>query len=331
MRYRTLGNNGPKVSVLAFGAWQIGDPDYWGADDQANAEAAVQTAIDAGINLFDTAEGYGGGESEAVLGKALGKRRTQVYLASKVSREHCEAGEIRRACEQSLQRLRTDYLDLYQIHWPFRRDLFERAREELESLRQEGKIRAIGVSNFGPTDLAAWSANGPSIANQIGYNIAFRAPEYEVLPSCRKHGTGVLAYMPLMQGLLAGRWKNVEAIPLLRRRTRHFSGKREGTRHGERGAESLLMETLGAISQFSQAIGVPLATVCLCWLVAQTGVSSAIIGARSPAQLRRNLMAGDLDLGPAAIAQLNELSWPLKSRLGKNADMWESAANSRIR
>ncbi len=331
MRYRMLGQNGLKVSVLSFGAWQIGDPNYWGPDSQANANAAVQSAIDGGINLFDTAEMYGEGESERALGKALGKRRPAVLIATKVSPEHCEPMGVRGACEASLQRLGTDYIDLYQVHWPVRHTPFEVLYEQLDSLRQEGKIREIGVSNFGSGDLANWFSVGSAISNQIGYNIAFRAPEYAVLPACRKFRAGTLIYMPLMQGLLAGRWKSIDEIPRARRRTRHFSGRREGTRHGERGCESLLMETLTALSQYAQAIGIPLPTLCLCWLVAQPGVTSAVIGARNAAQVRRNLQAGDLDLGPAAIAHLNELTWPLKSRLGTNADMWESTANSRLR
>ncbi|MBW7865648.1 MAG: aldo/keto reductase [Candidatus Hydrogenedentes bacterium] len=118
MIYRPLGPSGMNVSVISFGAWQIGDDDFWGPDERADAKRTVQEALDAGVNFFDTAEAYGKGESERVLGKCLGSRRREVLLASKVSTENCAPDRLRAACEGSLKRLGTDYLDLYQVHWP---------------------------------------------------------------------------------------------------------------------------------------------------------------------------------------------------------------------
>ena len=140
MRYRRLGTSGLEVSVIAFGAWQIGDSRYWGAAEDADGIRAVHAAIDAGVNLFDTAESYGQGESERALGKALGARRGQVFVATKVSAEHCRPGGFRKACEGSLERLGTDHIDLYQIHWPFHDVPFAQAWEELEALRSEEEI-----------------------------------------------------------------------------------------------------------------------------------------------------------------------------------------------
>ncbi len=331
MQYRPLGASGIRVSVLGFGAWQIGDSQYWGDDAESDAQAAVEAALDAGVNFFDTAEIYGDGASEEALGKALGARRDEVVIASKVAPDHCAPDKLIAACEASLRRLGTDYIDLYQVHWPFHDPSFEEAYGALDRLRHEGKIRAIGVSNFGKQDLTDWLAIGDAASNQVGYNLVFRAAEYDIAPLCRRNDVAVIAYMPLMQGLLSGRWEKVEDIPLARRRTRHFSSKREGTRHGERGCERLLMETLGELRCFADAIGLPLATVALCWLLAQPGVSSAIIGARKPQQVVRNIQAAELDIGPAAIAQINEISAPLKRALGPNADMWESEENARIR
>lgn len=331
MQYRPLGASGIRVSVLGFGAWQIGDPQYWGEDAETNAQGAVDAALEAGINFFDTAEMYGDGGSEEALGKALGARRDEVVIASKVSPQHCAPEQLRTACEASLKRLGTDYIDLYQVHWPFREPSFEAAYDTLDRLRREGKIRAIGVSNFGACDLTDWLAAGEAASNQLGYNLIFRAVEYNIAPLCRRSHVGIIAYMPLMQGLLSGRWARLDDIPLVRRRTRHFSSKREGTRHGERGCERLLMQTLNALRSFSDAIGLPMATVALCWLLAQPGVSSAIIGARKPGQITRNIEAATLNIGPAAIAQLNEITAPLKRTLGLNADMWENEEKSRIR
>ena len=345
VQYRILGSSHMNVSVLAFGAWQLGDPNYWGEDHATDAEATVQAAIDSGINLFDTAEVYGDGESERVLGKALGTRRKEVYLASKVLPEHCAPDDIRSSCEASLQRLGTDYLDLYQVHWPYTAEAFVNAKGEkvpgvcayedtvaaLEALQGEGKIRAIGVSNFGPTDLAEWCEAGQCVSNQIGYNMLFRAPEYDVVPACRQHQVGVMAYMPLMQGLLSGRYSAVEDVPLMRRRTRHFSGDREGTRHGEPGHESMLFETLALLRAFSDAVGIPMSTLALTWLIAQPNVSTVVLGARKAAQLQENLRGADLDLGPAGIAQLNEMTAPLKHVMGHNADLWQGDSTCRVK
>ena len=330
MLYRTLGKSGLNVSVIAFGAWQIGDPEFWGDDPQADPDGVVGAAIDAGINLFDTAELYGNGRSEEVLGKALQGRREQVFIASKAATQHCNADDLREACENSLRRLGTDRIDLYQVHWPLPHRFNEAIIPILERLRIEGKIREIGVSNFGPQDIEAWMGSGTAVSDQIGYNLLFRAPEYEMIPACRRHHLGVLAYMPLMQGLLSGRYPDLDSIPMKRRRSRHFSGVREGTRHDEEGYERVLKATLEALLDFSEAIHIPLATVSLAWLISQPGVTSAILGARNVAQLRSNVTAVDLNIGPAAIALLNEYSYELKAVMGYNCDMWETEANKRI-
>lgn len=331
MQYRKLGSSGIEVSALAFGAWQIGDPDYWGPDAESDAQAAVDAAVDAGITLFDTAETYGGGASEEVLGRALAGRRARVLIASKVKPENCAPGALRAACEASLRRLGTDWIDLYQVHWPFRYVAFSAAYDEMARLRDEGKIRAIGVSNFGAADLDAWMADGTCVSNQLGYNLAFRAIEYEIVPACLRHDAGILAYMPLMQGLLAGRWRRIEDIPQARRRTRHFASSRPGTRHGEAGCESLLMETLFALETAAAEIGCALPTLALAWAMAKPGVASVIAGARNPRQVARNAEAARLALEAAIVARLDAIAEPLKQRLGKNADMWLGEGESRIR
>ena len=330
MEYRRLGRTDWMVSVVSFGAWQIGDAEFWGSDGAADAETAVQVALDEGINLFDTAEMYGAGASEEALGKALGARRKDVYIADKVSPENCAPARLRGSCEASLRRLGTDCIDLYQVHWPSREVPFEETWAALAALRDEGKIREVGVSNFGPRDLADWRATGDAVSDQVGYNLLFRAVEYEVIPACREQGVSVLAYMPLMQGLLTGRYASIEDIPMLRRRTRHFSRHRDGTRHGEEGHENLLMDTVADLRDFAAAVGLTVEGMALSWLAAQPGVASVILGARNPAQLLDNLRAME-DIGPAAVAQLNELTYPLKRVLGPNCDMWQTAENSRIR
>lgn len=330
MQYRRLGNSDLDVSVLSFGAWQIGDPEYWGDDPAHNPEAVVQTALDGGINLFDTAEGYGDGESERILGQILGARRKEVYVASKVFPQHCAPDALRKSCEASLARLGTDYLDLYQIHWPSHEVPFEDTYTEMLKLKEEGKIRNIGVSNFGPLDLADWLKTGDTVSNQIGYNLVFRAPEYQILPACRRNKVGVLVYSPLMQGVLAGCWKNPDDIPLLRRRFRHYSNSRAGTRHGEAGHEAILTDVLSTLEFLAQGMEVSMASMCLAWLIAQRGVTSAIVGSRNPQQLKDNLAAADLKIGAEEMYAMNAITGQLKMAMGLNADLWEGTNSSRI-
>jgi aryl-alcohol dehydrogenase-like predicted oxidoreductase len=331
MRYRFLGLSGFSVSVLSFGAWQMGDEAFWGESADADAQRSVDMALDAGINLFDTAEMYGGGESERLLGQCLGKRRADVLVASKVSLENCPPKQLGESLENSLKRLNTDWIDLYQVHWPPRDVPFAEVYGELARLREEGKIRAIGLSNFGPLDLRDWHDVGDAVSNQIGYNALFRAAEYEAVPASRDYELGILAYMPLMQGLLTGRYRRIMGMSSMRRRTRHFSGIRPGVRHGEDGHEQLMMATVTELREFAEAVGLAPAVLALAWTVAQPGISSVILGSRNPAQLRSNLTAADLDIGPAAVAQLDEITFPLKQAMGFNCDMWETSSSSRIR
>lgn len=333
MEYQQLGQSDLHVSVLAFGAWQLGDSEFWGDFDYAEAERAVHYAIDAGINLFDTAEMYGAGESERRLGEALPKQqRDKIYIATKVSPQNCHPDKLIQSCEASLKRLKTDYIDIYQIHWPPRDIPFSDIYATMKKLQSDGKIRYIGVSNFGRQDLLTWfSANGEKpISNQIGYNLLFRAPEYEIIPTCIEHQIGIIVYMPLMQGLLTGRWKNFDDIPIYRRRTRHFSKNRPGTRHGEDGCERLTSEVLYSLGALSEHFEMPMAQLSLAWLRWQRGITSIIVGCRSVEQLKSNIQAVLIPLNPDLLALLNEISYPLKRYMGTNADMWENQQNSRI-
>ena len=331
MQYRQLGASGLDVSVLAFGAWQIGDAGYWGESSWQDVQATVDLALDAGINLFDTAEMYGDGESERMLGKALGSRRDAVFVATKVSPDNCAPADLRRSCEGSLQRLGTDRIDLYQVHWPVRDVPIDAVCGELERLRQEGKIRAIGVSNLGAQDLTDWLAAGTCVSNQLGYNLLFRAIEWDILPACHARQIGVLAYMPLVQGLLSGRWANADDIPVQRRRTRHFSSAREGTRHGEEGCEEATFHALAGIRSVADRLGQPMATVALSWLLTKAGVTSVVVGGRRPEQVRRNLPAADLALDRTTMDELDRITDPVKMHFGVNADLWQSGPDSRIR
>ena len=273
---------------------------------------------------------YGNGYSEELLGRAFADRRDKVIIASKAWPTHLSAEEIRLACEQSLKRLATDYIDVYYIHWPSRTVPFAETMEALGRLRDEGKIRVIGCSNFGVHDLPDLLKHGRVEVNELPYSLLWRAIEYEILPVCIEHKVSVTAYMPLLQGLLTGKWRTADEVPVMRARTRHFSPKRPYIRHSEDGAEEETFAAINKIREICQQAGLPMVQVALAWVIQQQGITSTIVGARSPEQVQANAAAADLKLSNDMIAALDRATEPLKQKLGTNADLWQSA-DSRFR
>ncbi len=331
MQYRPLGQTGLDVSTVALGYWGVSDPALWGAQDEQDAIDAVHAALDHGINLIDTAEGYGGGDSETLLGRALADRRDQAIIASKVSRGNLAPEKLIAACEASLRRLNMDTIDLYQIHWSSRTVPLADTLGALEQLREAGKIRAIGVSNFGPLDLADALDLARVEANQVAYNLLFRAIEHEVIDLCAEHTISILAYSPLLHGILTGKFATVDAIPDERARTRHFSPERPLTRHDEANLEAETAAALASIRRISDEAGLSMTRLALAWLLHQPGVTSVIAGARNPQQAAQNAAVADLILSADILAALDDATTPLKTALGPNLDMWESAHKSRSR
>jgi myo-inositol catabolism protein IolS len=330
MHYRTLGQSGIRVSTLALGYWAVSDPALWGAQDRAEAIEAVHAALDHGINLIDTAEGYGGGTSETLLGQALAGKRDQAIIATKVSRSHLRPDQIMAACEASLRRLKIDCIDLYQIHWADPTVPFADSLNALTTLRDQGKIRAIAVSNFGPRDLAAAQAITPIASNQVPYNLFFRAIEYAVLPFCRENNVGVLAYSPLLHGILTGKFTSLDAIPVGRKRSRHFASDHPQTRHSDPGVEAEMTDALARIRHIADGAGLPMARLALAWALHQPGITSVIAGARSPQQVAENALAADTTLSQDVLAALDDATAAIKTALGSNPDPWESGAKSRV-
>lgn len=329
MRYRRLGNTELQVSILALGCWALAGDFTWGPQDEEESVRTILAALDAGINFFDTAEAYGDGRSEEILGKALEGRRDSVVLATKVSPAHLRRDQVVEACEASLRRLRTDRIDLYQIHWANREVPFSETAEALVRLCEAGKIRAVGVSNFGVQDLADLSREVPIVSNQLPYSLLWRAVEYEILPFCRSRGVAVLAYSPLLHGLLTGKYRSADEVPPQRARTRHFSSQRPYVRHGEEGCEELTFQTIANIGDLCSELGQPMGRVAIAWVLAQDGVTAAIVGARRPQQIQELVSAADLELPDPVIDRLNQLTHPLKERLGRNPDMWQSESRYR--
>src|SRR5579871_250096 len=281
-----LGSSGLECARIGLGTWAIGGRE-WGGTDETQAIATIHAAIDRGITLIDTAPIYGFGRAEQLVGAALaqGRLRERVLIATKcglswqggrVYRDSRPA-TVRRELEDSLRRLRTDVIDLYQVHWPDLQTPFEETAATLEACRQEGKIRAIGVSNCSTAQMEAFRAVIPLTSVQPPYNLFERAIEHDVLPYASRHGVAVLAYSALCRGLLTGRLR-----PDTRfgdDEVRHVDPKFQGERYRHYLAA---VDGLEALAQ--RRFNVPVLALALRWVLDQ-GASVALWGARRPEQL----------------------------------------------
>jgi myo-inositol catabolism protein IolS len=327
MEQRKLGETGVEVSVLALGCWPFSGGATWGEQDDADSIATVHAALDLGINLFDTAEGYE--HSEEVLGEALEGRRDGAVIATKVSGGHLSADALKASCEASLKKLRTDYIDLYQLHWPSRTVPLAETLEALEALRSEGKIRAVGVCNFATEDLSDFLAVGRCETNQLPYNLLWRVIEREIQPACAQHDIGILCYSPLAQGLLTGRYASADEVPDGLSRTRLFSCDRAMADHGEEGCEVEVFRALEEVKRVADGLGASMAAVSLAWVVARQSVTSLLVGARNPQELKACVESLETELPGKAVRELAEATLPVKEKLGTNADMWFSESRMR--
>ena len=331
VEYRKLADTGMEVSVVALGCWAFAGDEYWGPQDDRDSIASVHAALDEGVNFFDTAEGYGSGHSERVLGRALKGRRHEAVIATKCSHGGGSAAEVEAACARSLQQLETDYIDLYQIHWPFRETPLEETLSAFERLKRQGKIRAVGVCNFGARDLAALAEVGHCATNQVPYSLLTRAIEFEIQAHCIERDIGIICYTPLAQGLLTGRYATVAQVPAPRAISRHFASGRAGARHGEEGCETEVFAALRRIGAIARDLETSMAAVALAWVCQQAGVTSLLTGARTPEELRENARGAALVLDARTVRALDEVTRQVKKKLGANADLWRSSAQSRIR
>jgi len=331
MRYTRFPGTDWNVSRIVMGCWALAGDQTWGFQDEQEAIATIHAAIDVGINFFDNAELYGNGLAESILGKALIGRRDRVFIASKFNWEHARSEQVIAACERSLRRLQTDYIDLYQIHWANWDVPFEETWGALQRLREQGKIRAIGVCNFGPRDLSAILQLGHPSTNQLPYGPLFRAIEFEVVPACLAAGVGILCYSPLTIGLLTGKFSTADEVPAGRARTRHFASQRPLTRHGEPGCEEETFKAIAEIASLAQALNVSIPQLALAWLLQRPGVLGVINGMRRPDQAVQNAIAAEIDLNSSVASRIEMITDQIKEKLGANPDMWEGTERSRFR
>jgi myo-inositol catabolism protein IolS len=329
MERRRLGRSGIEVSVMALGCWPFAGGLVWGDQDDEASIATVHAALDAGINFFDTAEGYEAGKSEEVLGRALAGRRHEAVIATKVSPSHLAAADVVASCEQSLRTLGTDYVDLYMIHWPSREVPLPETVGALERLKRDGKIRAIGVSNFGVGDLTDMVALTQCASNQLPYGLLWRVIEREIVPLCQREEVGIMCYSPLAQGLLTGRYRSADEVPDGLARTRHYAPTRPLAKHGEPGCEAEVFAAIAGVRAIADELDQPMAAVALAWVRQQPGVTSFLVGARSPDELAWNLPSLELTLSDATLARLAAATEPVKAGLGDNPDPWMSPSRYR--
>ena len=314
-----------------MGCWAIVGDQTWGGQDERDSLAAIKAAFDAGVNFFDTAEAYGDGYSDEMIAKALVGHRHEAVIATKASPGNHSRERLAEACERSLRHLRTDYIDLYQLHWASREVPFSETVGALKQLRKEGKIREFGLSNFGVNDLSKILKTGAFASNQLPYSLLWRAIEYEIAGKCLENGIGLLPYSPLSQGLLTGKFSSADEVPDGRARTRLFSKERALTRHGEEGCETEVFEALSAIRSICERIHEPMGNVALAWLLQRPGVVSVLAGARNAEQMRQNARAAELRLSEDTLGELTEATEKVKKKVGPHPDMWESVPTTRIR
>ena len=330
MRYATLGNTDIEVSRMALGCWPFAGGRVWGPQDDNDSIAAVHAALDAGVTFFDTAEGYSDdSNSEEVLGRALGGRRGDAVIATKFTRTDEDPHIIASRCEGSLKRLNTDYIDLYQIHWPNHDVPIADTMAELLKLQESGKVRALGVCNFAKRDLTDILECGAIVTDQVPYNLLWRALEFSIKPTCVANNVGVICYSPLQQGLLTGRYATADDVPEGLSRSRHFHKDRAQSVHGEEGCEEETFATIASVLKIAEEVGEHPAKLSLAWLLAQEGITSLLVGSRNADEVALNTPSFDYDLPSGVEDALSAATDELKQILGENADFWQSPGRMR--
>jgi aryl-alcohol dehydrogenase-like predicted oxidoreductase len=317
MDYRPLGRTGVKVSPLCLGAMMFG---AWGNTDHDESIRIIHRALDAGINFIDTADVYSRGESEEIVGKALaGGRREHVVLATKV---HGKMGEdpnefgnsrrwIIREVENSLRRLGTDHIDLYQIHRPEIDTDIDETLGALTDLVRAGKVRYIGSSTFPASQIveAQWVAERRGhqrfVCEQPPYSILVRAVETDVLPTCRRYGVGVIPWSPLASGWLSGRYRLGEDLPDSRR-AQMLPSRYDMSLPGNQRK----LEAADALARLAEEAGMTLIELALAFVIRHPAVTAAIIGPRTMEHLESQLEAADVELSEEILDRIDEIVPP---------------------
>src|SRR3954452_22283514 len=334
MEYRTLGRTGVKVSPLCLGAMMFG---AWGNPDHDDSVAIIHAALDAGINFIDTADIYTARESERIVTKAVQGRRDDIVLATKV---HAGMGSdpnmqgnsrrwIIRECENSLERLQTDYLDLYQIHRPEPDTDIDETLGALTDLVHQGKVRYLGSSTFPASAIveAQWVAERRQrerfVCEQPPYSILVRGVEADVLPTCQRHGMGVIPWSPLAGGWLTGRYRKGQDLPETHRAQR-IPQRYDMSLPGNQAK----LEAADALAHLAEEAGLTLIDMALAFVLEHPAVTAAIIGPRTMEQLESQLGAADVKLSDDVLDRIDEIV-PPGTNLNATDAGWQNPALSR--
>ncbi|MCX7821928.1 MAG: aldo/keto reductase [Syntrophobacterales bacterium] len=311
--YVTLGDTALKVSRLVFGTWVTGGW-AWGGSDEKEALEAIIAAFERGINVIDTAPVYGFGRSEEIVGKALKTygRREEIVVATKCGLQWSDGGKriwrdskpksLYEEVDKSLNRLKVDWIDIYQIHWPDEETPFEDSMEALMKIRDTGKIRFIGLSNFEPSQIERCLRVGPVHSLQPPYNMFEREAEEKILPYCIEKGIPTLVYGGLCRGLLTGKFKGTETFP-----------KGDLRRHDPKFKAPLFQELVRIVEEIRSRIkpekkyGKTMAQFALRWTLQRPGVTTVIVGARNPAQAIENCGALGWTIDSDDMATMEEI------------------------
>jgi len=292
MEYRKLGESDLEVSVIGFGAWGIGGEPFWNSEGHTASERAIQKAYDLGVNFFDTAPVYGFGRSENIMGKALKGFRDKVIIATKCGLvwEKEKLGSMQKVATQesildevdkSLTRLQTDWIDLYQVHWPDINTPHEETMGTLVKLKEQGKIRYIGVSNYSVEQLKESIKYAPIVSNQPNYSLLERSIEKESVPYCLDNNIGIIAYSPLASGLLTGKYDKTTDF-------KDWRGK--GIFEGFTG-EGLArnITKVDGLKEVAKLTGKTCGQLAINWVIGQPGITTALAGVKNAQQMEDNL------------------------------------------
>lgn len=322
MERRKLGKSGLELPVVTFGAWAIGGL-FWGGSDGNDALAAIHAALDQGIDAIDTAPMYGCGQSEILIGKALLGKRNQVKLLTKcglrwddtsgefyfqlddtpsgvpvTAYKNVRADSIRYECEQSLHRLQTDVIDLYQVHQPSRSAPADETMEALTRLQEQGKIRAFGVSNYSASQMGEALMYGAIVSDQVRYSLLERGIERDALPYCRQRNLGVICYSPMARGLLTGKVGMERTFPASDTRSGHKLYTLEIRRR--------VLQALESLRPIAEAHQATFGQLAVAWVLAQPGITTALVGARTASQVKENAAAAALKLSPEEVTSISQ-------------------------
>jgi aryl-alcohol dehydrogenase-like predicted oxidoreductase len=318
MEKRQLGQSDIQITPIIMGLWQAGK-EWWVDIDDKQTTMAVRAAFDAGITAFDTAEAYGKGHSEKILAAATSDMRDKVIYATKVFANHLNYDQVLNSCHRSLKNLQTDYIDLYQIHWPsgsfgLKEVPIGETMGALNDLKEKGKIRSIGVSNFSRPQLQEAVEYGQIDSLQPPYSLFWRHFEKDAMSFCAENNITVLAYSSMAQGLLTGKFGPDHTFKK--------GDVRATNKLFQPDTYTRVQEALSKLRPLAEQKGITLGQLALSWVISHPGIC-AIAGARNAGQASENARAGAISLSDEELSQMDKIGRGVTDYLDENPVMWE--------